>query len=305
MALNISLDDLAIGYRKAKADAFYENGHHTALSFAEYEADLFNNLKDLLNKLYSKNNNWLKGKEMVGTYAIILKTGEDSQKNKSDKKQEFVFYSNNNREWDKTKNVEVGFRIIGQHPVNFHILSSLWIDKVGYRLERTVSENSYGCRLKRRGQTAKSFVPNSDEYNEPDKLQLGHFRSYLGDYQRWQQNGIESINEALKQDRKVLAVTADLKKFYHRIDPAFLLEEGFLDALNLDEYSATEKRLTEMLLIAVSSWSSYLIDDPAVPEEFKKNQHCGVPLGLGASKVIANLLLAYFDREIETELLPI
>lgn len=305
MALNISLDDLVIAYRKTKADAFFENGHHTALSFAEYEANLFNNLKDLLNKLYSKNNNWLKRKEIVGTYAIILKTGEDSKKNQYDKKEEFVYYSNNNRQWDKTKNVEVGFRIIGQHPVNFHILSSLWIDKVGYRLEKAVSENSYGCRLKRRGQTAKVFVPNYNENSEPDKLQLGHFRPYLGDYQRWQQNGMEAINHALKQDKKVLAVTADLKKFYHSIDPSFLLNDDFLTTLKLEVFSETEKKLTELLITSIGTWSNYLMDDPIVPEEFKKNQHCGVPLGLGASKVIANLLLAYFDKEIETELLPI
>ncbi len=307
MALNITFDDLVIAYRKAKADAFYENGHKTALSFAQYEIDLFENLKKLQDKLYSKNRKWLENSDFIGGYAFVLKSIKIAESEEPEKKEEFIFYSDSKRQWSKTEPVDVSFRIIGQHPVEFHILSSLWINKVAYRLETAVSENSYGCRLKRPGQTATRFVPvfNENEEVKPDKYQLGHFRSYFGDYKRWQVNGIKAIQSSLKEDRKVLAVTADLKKFYHRIDPSFLLSKDFLLALKLDAYSEEEKSLTEMLVAAISAWSDDVAAEKKVPDDFKTNGHCGVPLGLGASKVIANLLLTYFDREVEKELLPI
>ena len=95
MPLNISLDDLVIAYRKAKADAFYENGHHTALSFARYEANLFENLDHLHTRIYSKTNAWLKSKAFVGTYSFILKSIEYSRSNEEaiGSEKEFVFYS--------------------------------------------------------------------------------------------------------------------------------------------------------------------------------------------------------------------
>jgi hypothetical protein len=290
-------------------DAFYENGHHTALLFAQYETNLFENLSTLLDKIHSRSDSWLKNITLTGSHAIILKSINyvEDCKVHSRKDKEFIFYSDTRRQWNNTSSVDVGFRIIGQHPIEFHILSSLWIDKVGYRLETAVSENSYGCRLKRPGQKADKFIPATHEHSKivPDRYQLGHFRSYFGDYKRWQTNGIKAIKSSLKVDKKIIAMTADLTKFYHRIDPHFLLTEDFLQELELDGYSEEEKRLTEMLVTAISAWSNNVVNNPIIPNEFKTNHHCGVPLGLGASKVIANLLLTYLDREVERELLPI
>ena len=45
---NLKLEDLIVAYRKAKADCFFENTFPTAIKFAEYEHDLLNNLKTLL-----------------------------------------------------------------------------------------------------------------------------------------------------------------------------------------------------------------------------------------------------------------
>ena len=47
----ITLEDLVVAYRKAKADCFFENTFPTAIKFAEYEQDLLGNLKTLLSSL--------------------------------------------------------------------------------------------------------------------------------------------------------------------------------------------------------------------------------------------------------------
>ena len=45
---NLTIQDLLIAYRKAKADCYFENGFPTALKFAEYEGNLIENLNELL-----------------------------------------------------------------------------------------------------------------------------------------------------------------------------------------------------------------------------------------------------------------
>jgi hypothetical protein len=37
---NLTLEDLVVAYRKAKADCFFENTFPTAIKFAEYEQEL-------------------------------------------------------------------------------------------------------------------------------------------------------------------------------------------------------------------------------------------------------------------------
>ncbi|HNO74247.1 MAG TPA: hypothetical protein PKG49_01240 [Nitrosomonas mobilis] len=48
---SLTIEDLLIAYRKAKADCFFENTFPTAIKFAEYEQDLLANLKRLLEQL--------------------------------------------------------------------------------------------------------------------------------------------------------------------------------------------------------------------------------------------------------------
>ena len=61
---HITLKDMVVAYRKAKADCFFENTFPTAIKFAEYEQDLLDNLKALLANLqtdqgFAVNDNYL------------------------------------------------------------------------------------------------------------------------------------------------------------------------------------------------------------------------------------------------------
>jgi hypothetical protein len=298
-SLNIPLEDLVIAYRKAKVDAFYERGHNTAISFAEYETDLLQNLKNLQTNINSGSARWVERIDFVGVHALILKSVLRNNKSKN------VIHSNSNRQWSKGETASVDFRIIGQHSVDFHILSSLWIDKVGYRIERRVSENSYGCRLKRLGQTRDSFVKDGDKNSKSNKQELGHFRSYIADYKKWQKNGIRAIQNSLAKESRLVVTTFDLRKFYHRIDPEFLLDNIFTKDFLKTVYTNEEKQLTQLLVTAIEFWSKQILSDPSIPKAFKINNHSGIPLGLGASKVIANLILIGIDDEIEKSVKPI
>lgn len=47
----LTLADLLVAYRKAKADVFFENTFPTAIKFAEYEQKLLGKLEALLKRL--------------------------------------------------------------------------------------------------------------------------------------------------------------------------------------------------------------------------------------------------------------
>lgn len=308
-----TIEDLLIAYRKVKIDCFYETGHLTALSFAFYEQNLIGNLENLLEKINQNDLNWFSSYDFIGTHYFSLKN-IDFKPNKDfefndDKENSFKFYSNSKRKWENSKdnNLKVDYRIIGNHSVDFHVLSSLWIEKVGRLLEEKISENSYGCRLKRVGQKDGEFIPTNlnNDISFVSKRVQGNFRPYLADYQSWQYKGLDEVKKALFENRKVLVVTADLKKYYHRIDSSFIKSYDLLKYLGLFEYTSIQKNLNDILITAIQAWSKNVYQDKNVPIDFKYKGYVGVPMGLGASKVIANILLVYLDKQIEDEIKPI
>jgi hypothetical protein len=66
---NLSLEDLVVAYRKAKADCFFENTFPNAIKFAEYEQDLSANLNALLSDLKS-NDGFAKNVGYLGKFRL-------------------------------------------------------------------------------------------------------------------------------------------------------------------------------------------------------------------------------------------
>ncbi|GHD20423.1 hypothetical protein GCM10007052_29980 [Halioglobus japonicus] len=80
----ISRADLYLAYRKAKADAFYDNLHPNAIAFAEYEQDLKTNLESLLNRLVSSKVEWPLDLGFIGGYLYIPKSIDFFKRSKVD-----------------------------------------------------------------------------------------------------------------------------------------------------------------------------------------------------------------------------
>lgn len=68
----LTIEDLLVAYRKAKADCFFENTFPAAIKFAEYEQDLLGNLNLLLERLSSKSG-FFDDDRMLGEYRILPK----------------------------------------------------------------------------------------------------------------------------------------------------------------------------------------------------------------------------------------
>src|SRR5690606_18435196 len=69
---SLSVEDLLVAYRKAKADCFFENTFPTAVNFAEYEQDLLKNLNDLLSQLKT-NLGFEDDKALIGNFRLLPK----------------------------------------------------------------------------------------------------------------------------------------------------------------------------------------------------------------------------------------
>lgn len=89
----------------------------------------------------------------------------------------------------------------------------------------------------------------------------------------------------------------DIENFYHRVSPRFLVRSDFLSTIGL-ELASSELLFTEHLLKAIATWYHKTPDALDQPKG-------AIPVGLSASKIIANVLLVQFDRLVIEKLEPI
>jgi len=298
---NINLEDLVVAYRKAKADCFFENTFPTAIKFADYEQDLLANLKILLdslqaNKGFADNNEWL------GEFRLLPK--KLSLKSKTDSVNGHVHFSSPERAFKSltTNNeLEPEFRVIGDFPIESHIISALWINTIGHKFDQSLNDSCYGARLKR--------IRNEDSLDkDADKpfhiSSIGSFTPYFQPYQRWRNDGLKAIRGELEKDRDVIAVSLDLKSYYHLVDPMAISSSELQGELGLT-LTKKETQFTLELAKFLTKWSEKAQEFTKKSISVKKNISGGLVIGLTASRIISNVLLHRWDCLIKQKIAPV
>jgi hypothetical protein len=293
-----SLSNLYVAYRKAKAEAFYENTHFHALAFTRYEQSLDANLRKLRKRLLARTPDWQTDLAFLGGYAYLPKSIDCSS---WDSDNDGHFRALDPRQDWQHRFSEAGnpayatLRLVIRPTVDFQIVSALWIIFVGHLFDASLERNaSFGNRLRR------TYGESDDERMSTPGINLstpGLFAPYFSAYREWREGGLSSMEHALEDGKSILAITMDIEKFYHRVSPKFLLRPNFLASLGL-KLSLAEKRFTEQLLAGMDTWYRSTPD-------FKLRPAGAVPVGLSASKIIANVLLVDFDRSVNSDLDPI
>ncbi len=154
----------------------------------------------------------------------------------------------------KPEQLEAEFRIMAQCSLDFHVLSTLWILKVGHLFDAELSECAYGNRL-RRTQDGKTL----------NKLSLGSFQPYLKPFRDWRDNGIAAMRAALHSDKKIVALTADVSSFYHELNAGFMLDPAFvIDVLKLDP-TDFDFKLHRLFIRALQAWAAATLSRKACP----------------------------------------
>ena len=178
------------------------------------------------------------------------------------------------------------FRVISECSVDMHVLSSLWIMTVGAKLDGQLSPAAMGNRLRRR---------ITGEFNE---LSSGSFKPYLGPYKRWREGGLAAIQEALAKGKRVAAITGDATSFYHKLSPVFLDDPNFLRNIAGVKLEPYETKINSLFVRSLRAWSATVAAEISGMGD-------GLPVGLPASAIVANLALLQFDRFIETDIVPL
>jgi hypothetical protein len=224
LAQQFSIEQLYIAYRKAKAEAFYEGTHFHALAFTEYERALDRNLRRLLAKLTSKTHRWSRDSALVSGFSYAPK---DVQKiDESGTEGVFYRFLDPLEEWNRLWPNSAGeraaaeFRLMITPTVDFQIISALWLLKVGHAYDAVLDPAvCYGNRLRRRRRGA-------DERIGSINLDcVGMFPPYFSAYKQWRENGLAAMRQSLTEGQRILALTMDLRSFYHRASPSFLLRK--------------------------------------------------------------------------------
>jgi hypothetical protein len=252
---SITLSDLIIAYRKAKTDCFFENIFPSGIKFSEYERNLLVNLNKLLEKLRTKNgfmnDSSLLGECRIIPKKLILKPNEfnNGHAHFSDPVRAFKTLKDQNT-------ITPEFRVIGDFPVDTNIISALWINMIGHKFDACLDESSYGSRLRR--------VRNEKvlDKNAPKSFHItaiGSFEPYFQPYQKWRKNELQAIRWELEKEHKVIAVSLDLKNYYHSIDPTFFAFSDFQTSIGLNNESHNlefNNDFTNQLSELLKNWSS-------------------------------------------------
>jgi predicted amidohydrolase len=276
----IHLTDLYRAYRKAKSDAYFEKGHFHSLAFATYEENLEDNLNRLLGRL-NQDASWALDQKFLGGYAYVPKAVESPKPSEG---REIHFATLDpiedwRRSWAVNgKRFEASFRPIICPTVDYQVVSALWIVKIGHKYDEKLDRSLvYAHRLKRVGSNGRV---NEDSY------QL--YAPYFSGYRAWRSKGLEAIRGALDAGQSVIAVTMDIQSFYHSVSPKFLLRKSFLEANGI-ELSPEEIEFTSAFIQSMLMWY-------ATTPEYLRRSDGALPVGLSASRLISNVLLAEFDR---------
>lgn len=290
----ISLADLYVAYRKAKREAFSDTNCAHGLKYARFEKDLDRNLRVLLRRINAAKNPWQQDLAFLGKVTCIPKSITQA----SEKELAHLNISDPFENWrrlHKASPAKADFRAVINASVAFQVISALWILKVGHIYDATLhSHHALGNRLKR-WRAHDDALPGAVG---PLNLRSHFlFQPYFQAYGAWRRRGFNAMKAELGKDQPILAVTMDLRRFYHKVDASFLLNKDYLRFAGIQ----LEKRaldFTSQLVEAFKCWNAEanrkFDDDPR-----------GLPVGLSASGLIANVLLKEFDDRVMTALEPV
>lgn len=292
----VGLEDLYVAFRKAKSEAFHESTHFHAEAFSRYEQRLDSHLRRLLSLICDPGRAWTTDGEFLGHFEYAAKSVEEPTYGDSSHFRNLDPIADWKSRFEKSgRRSEANFRLVIVASVDLQVISALWIVKVGYKFDACVdSRHSYGNRL-RLNSSPRTF---GEILFPPVNLDCqGLFKPYFSAYRTWRERGLKAMRSAVSEGRPIIAITMDIRQFYHNASPSFLTNKSFLQRLELD-LTVDEQRLTSDLVAAMQHWYSTTPDFKARPEG-------GIPVGLSASKIIANVLLVGLDRAILQHAKPV
>tara|TARA_R110002020_G_C16139053_1_gene761769 strand:- start:6 stop:824 length:819 start_codon:yes stop_codon:yes gene_type:complete len=172
---------------------------------------------------------------------------------------------------------------------------------IGHKFDAKLEECCYGARLKRI--TSDNLLDGNEE-----KIfhisSIGSFIPYFQPYQKWRNDGLNSIRDELEKERKVLAVSLDLKSYYHLIDPTAISSKALCETMNVN-LTSEERDFTDALAFFLNAWSEKASNFGSLATKGDSKINGGLVIGLTCSRIISNALLYEWDKLILEKISPV
>lgn len=266
----LSSKEIVDAYQFAKIDAWYSHSLNRD-EFVQFEENLEARVSAFAKLINTREDKIAFSPEWLGGWCLRPKGIQPKKKSTdtADNFDDLSLSSEPQENFSPDQTQEVSFRLVATPTPEFHLLSSLWLSKVGYLFDQKLPNQSYGNRLRR---------------SLPDNLSVsGHFKYYVPNFKTWRTEAIDTVVKCLKEMRRdAVVVTADAKSFFHALSPDFLLDATFLQHVGV-RFTEKQHRLTKILIKAINAWAE---KTPLVT---------GLPVGLPASSVIANAAFLELD----------
>lgn len=299
---DLQMSDLVFAFRKAKADCFFDRTSAVAAQFAAYEASLASNLASLLSELQHGRLEGVLARN-PGQYRLLPKKLTRSPRAPSN----HVFFSSPDRAFEhllRSETLLPEFRLVGIFPVEMHVVSALWVNLVGHKFDAALGPTAFGSRLRR----LRPARANSKDVGEYHLHAPGSFEPYFTPYKRWRDRGLNTLKKGLEAGDSLIAVSLDFKSYYHSIDPKFFVGRGFLEGVGL-RLTSFELDFCNVLASGLCKWSEDARRELSIyageADQPDASFVGGLPIGLSATRVIANCLLARWDALVEKRLTPL
>ncbi|MBX3356343.1 MAG: hypothetical protein KF724_11675 [Phycisphaeraceae bacterium] len=309
----LTMLDMILAYRKAKVDCFYEQSLCVAEQFAEYEQDIEDRLVGLLDRLREQGAaKVLDEVRLDETLVVLPKKLKLEPENPDRVPPHPAVFSDRRRAADaafQSSKVTAELRVSGEFPIEVYIISALWTNLVGHRFDACLGDDVYGARLRRFGDDG---APNNRPYH---LWATGSFPPYFLAYAKWRERGLRACRRAIEDGQRIIAVNLDIRRYYHSIDPSFITKDRFHRQIGLVDtkepllvdangaLNSFERRFTQEWVSFLSRWSECA--SMWIRSAGGNVEQGGLPLALTAARVMANVLLAPWDRQIRTRLSPL
>ncbi|WP_018626609.1 RNA-directed DNA polymerase [Niabella aurantiaca] len=273
-----NITEVKTAYKKLKSYVYHENfSLPLRISLAEYEGP---NIAKKLEKLVDEINAYAQNPQ-TGIFrhyksiraSLMPKNFEDNKGLLAD---EAFYFSNANKLREYVIEKETPFILC---PIEIHIVSILWIMKIGHKLDEKLSFPCYGNRLLR----------NYDNQFEENSIKL--FRKYFISYNNWRDDAIKKAKGLHQLNLDVAILSLDLKSYYNSID---------LDFASIRDIDPEFNWLNNFLQGVHIAFSKLLEDENLIEQKGKRI----IPIGLISSNILANYYLKDFDDAITQKVKP-
>ncbi|REL39151.1 hypothetical protein DYD21_04120 [Rhodohalobacter sp. SW132] len=180
------------------------------------------------------------------------------------------------------KTVIEDINLIIDTPLEIHILSILWLMRIGYKIEKNLPNSCYGNRLLLNDEGTGIVTGR------------GLLKPYYRQYQLWRDQGIEEAKKELEKGNNATFVNLDISSYYYNVRLNWEELEEFVGNNERDEL------IHEMMFRIHQAYTRKVLKEVAEKSHSSKFEESEVilPIGLFSSYILANHYLKVFDDDV-------